>query len=47
MNSASGMVPTYRKERRFAWKPRRLSDGSWIWLKSYWVKLPIFAFVER
>lgn len=36
----------YRKERRFAWKPRRLSDGSWIWLKPYWVRLPVYSGFE-
>jgi hypothetical protein len=26
--------------RRFAWLPRRLSNGSWIWLKSYYIRFP-------
>lgn len=29
----------YRKEKRFAWWPRRLSNGSVIWLKPYWVRV--------
>jgi len=28
------------KVRRFAWLPRRVSDGSWIWLKNYYVWTP-------
>lgn len=28
------------KVRRFAWLPRRVSSGSWIWLKSYYVWFP-------
>jgi hypothetical protein len=28
------------KVRRFAWLPRRVSSGSWIWLKSYYVWSP-------
>lgn len=28
------------KVRRFAWLPRRVSNGSWIWLKSYYVWTP-------
>jgi hypothetical protein len=31
---------TGTKVRRFAWLPRRVSDGSWIWLKGYYVWTP-------
>lgn len=38
--SKSKIYPSGEKVRRFAWLPRKLSNGSWIWLKSYYVRFP-------
>lgn len=35
------------KVRRFAWLPRQVSNGSWIWLKSYYVWTPYTMEPER
>lgn len=36
----SQAFPAGEKVRRFAWLPRKISNGSWIWLKSYYVRFP-------
>ena len=39
MNDLNWAEATYRKEKRFAWWPRRLSNGNIVWLKPYWVRV--------
>ncbi|MDF8334977.1 hypothetical protein [Novosphingobium cyanobacteriorum] len=36
----SPTYPSGDKVRRFAWFPRKLSNGSWVWLKFYYVRFP-------
>lgn len=40
MDDAHPFTRAIRKEMRFAWLPKKLGDGRWIWLRSYWIHVP-------
>jgi hypothetical protein len=42
VSEAGWLKVEYHKVRRFAWWPQRVSNGRWVFLRHFWIKVPAY-----